>query len=103
MSSTRSKKYKTLKTETQELNMTFDEYSRWLCLLEGIEHVGKRVEQLQKRSINCNIDWIKPLAFEKYIQERFLSMKSDLDEIEMNNTVKGPSVPCTTSQVPVLV
>jgi hypothetical protein len=83
--------------------MTFDEYSRWLCLLEGIEHVSKRVEQLQKRSINCAVDWIKPLAFEKYIQERFLSMKSDLDEIEMNNTVKGPSTPCTTSQVPVLV
>jgi len=63
--------------------MSYDEYARWLCLLEGIELVGKRVEQIKRRNTDANnIDWIKPLAFQKYIEERFLSMKSDLEEIE---------------------
>jgi hypothetical protein len=47
--------------------MSYDEYARWLCLLEGVEIVSKRVEQLKKRSIENDIDWIKPLAFQKYI------------------------------------
>ena len=83
--------------------MSYDEYARWLCLLEGIEIVGKRVEQLKKRSIENDIDWIKPLAFQKYIDERFLSMKSDLDEIEQNNAITAPRIPCTTSLEPTLV
>ena len=83
--------------------MSLDEYSRWLSLLEGIEIVGARAEQLKRRSIENDIDWIKPLAFEKYIQERFPSMKSDLEEIEMNNAIKAPKLTCTTSSVPALV
>jgi hypothetical protein len=83
--------------------MSYDEYARWLCLLEGVEIVSKRVEQLKKRSIENDIDWIKPLAFQKYIEERFLSMKSDLEEIEANNAVTSPKLTCTTSSVPALV
>jgi hypothetical protein len=83
-------------------NMSYDEYARWLSLLEGIEIVGKRVEQLKRRSIENDIDWIKPLAFQKYIDERFLSMKSDLNEIEINNAVTAPKHTCTTLSVPVL-
>jgi len=99
MSSTPSSESITLNTELQHLNMSLDEYSRWLSLLEGIEIVGKRAEQLKKRSIEADIDWIKPLAFEKYIHERHPSMKSDLEEIEMNNNTKGPKLSCTTSSV----
>ena len=65
--------------------MTEDEYSRWLCLLEGVEFVSKRVEQLKKRSSvtgAAEVDWVKPLAFQKYIEERYESMKSDLHELE---------------------
>jgi hypothetical protein len=83
--------------------MTYDEYARWLCLLEGVEIVSKRVEQLKKRSIENDVDWIKPLAFQKYIDERFLSMKSDLEEIEVNNAITSPKLTCTTSSVPALV
>ena len=84
-------------------NMSYDEYARWLCLLEGIEIVDKRVEQLKKRSIENGVDWIKPLAFQKYIDERFLSMKSDLEEIEANNAITAPKLPCTISSAPALV
>lgn len=102
MSSTPSNETKTPNIEQLPNNMSYDEYARWLCLLEGIEIVSKRVEQLKKRSIGSDIDWIKPLAFQKYIDERFLSMKSDLDEIEMNNKLNAPKLPCTTSLAPAL-
>ena len=56
MSSTQQTASTTLKTEIQSHNMSYDEYARWLCLLEGIEIVGKRVEQLKKRSIENDIE-----------------------------------------------
>jgi hypothetical protein len=62
--------------------MTEDEYARWLSLLEGVEFVSKRVEQLKRRSSAAEVDWVKPLAFQKYIEERVESMKSDLCELE---------------------
>jgi len=103
MLSTQSSASTTLKDNLTDHNMSYDEYARWLCLLEGVEIVSKRVEQLKKRSIENDIDWIKPLAFQKYIEERFLSMKSDLEEIEANNAVTSPKLTCTTSSVPALV
>lgn len=102
MSSTLSKNAVKLEVEAKTFGMSYDEYARWLCLLEGIELVGKRVEQLKRRSNDNNIDWIKPLAFQKYIEERFLSMKSDLEELEQTAEPKMIKVPCTTSQVPAL-
>jgi hypothetical protein len=103
MSSTPLNASTTLNDSLKQHNMLLDEYARWLCLLEGVEIVSKRVEQLKKRSIESDIDWIKPLAFQKYIDERFLSMKSDLDEIELNNAVTAPKITCTTSLAPALV
>jgi len=102
MSSTQLSEITTQVTDHNQFNMSYDEYARWLCLLEGIEIVGKRVEQLKKRSIDSSIDWIKPLAFQKYIDERFLSMKSDLDEIERHESITAPKISCTTSLVPTL-
>ncbi len=56
--------------------MTIDEMARWACLLEGIEQVSNKCIQMGLGdSDDC---WIKPLAFQKYIEERFHSMKHDL-------------------------
>tara|TARA_R100001129_G_scaffold176706_1_gene150926 strand:- start:5249 stop:5482 length:234 start_codon:yes stop_codon:yes gene_type:complete len=53
--------------------MEFDELVRWACLIEALEVVGS------KEDVNIQSDkWIKPLAFQKYIDERFHSMKHDL-------------------------
>jgi len=52
--------------------MDFDELVRWACLVEALEVVGKEDIDLQSNK------WIKPLAFQKYIDERFHSMKHDL-------------------------
>jgi hypothetical protein len=56
--------------------MTIDELTRWACLLEGIDQVAKKYEDLGE-SMDTD-DWIKPLAFQKYIEERFHSMRHDL-------------------------
>jgi hypothetical protein len=56
--------------------MDIDELTRWACLIEGIEQVSKKYEELGE-SMETD-DWIKPLAFQKYLDERFHSMKHDL-------------------------
>lgn len=59
-----------------EVVMNLDELVRWACLIEGVENVSKKCEDL---GISFDSDeWIKPLAFQKYIDERFHSMKHDL-------------------------
>ena len=60
--------------------MGFDEFVRWACLIEALEVVDNQ-------EVNTDNDkWIKPLAFQKYIDERFHSMKHDLKvEVVMGN------------------
>ena len=62
--------------------MSFYELSRWMSLIEGVEYVSKKCEQLKiPDSSNC---WIKPNALQKYIDERTPSM---LFEITNEDTV----------------
>jgi hypothetical protein len=56
--------------------MEFDEFVRWACLIEGIEKVDDKLQSLG--ASDSDNSWVKPLAFEKYIKERFHSMKHDL-------------------------
>lgn len=66
-------KFKLKNGNVKEMNI--DELTRW-ALLEGIEEVAKKYECLGQ-SMDTD-EWIKPLAFQKYIEERFHSMKHDL-------------------------
>ena len=66
------KKFKFKLKNGNTKTMGFDEFVRWTCLIEALEVVGGKVES------SDNDKWIKPLAFQKYIQERFHSMKHDL-------------------------
>jgi hypothetical protein len=83
--------------------MAPDTYTRWLCLLEGIELVTKKMDQYGGRLKNKEMDWIKPLAFQKYISERFESMKFDLEEADKSTDLNITNTPCTTYQEPALV
>ena len=64
--------------------MEFDEFVRWTCLLEGIDYISKACTN---NKVDINDDcWIKPLAIQNYINERFHSMKHDLKvEAAMGN------------------
>lgn len=87
-------------------DMTGDEYARWLCLLEAIEHVSSKMNQFGHRLQNKEIDWIKSLAFQKYIDERFETMKADLNDLENNKEYAEfnviPQKKCITSLEPAL-
>ena len=58
------------------VDMGIDELTRWACLLEGVEQVSNKCDELGYGK--DNMEWVKPLAFQKYIDERFHSMKHDL-------------------------
>ena len=57
--------------------MSVDTYTRWMCLVEAIQHINRQAE---KSKINLDKDnkWIKPLSLQKYIKERFPSLKHDV-------------------------
>tara|TARA_B100001123_G_C15331728_1_gene1031442 strand:- start:1835 stop:2095 length:261 start_codon:yes stop_codon:yes gene_type:complete len=66
--------------ETEE--MSFYELSRWMSLLEGVEFVSKKCEQLGIP--DSSNTWIKPNALRKYVDERTPSM---LFEITNEDTI----------------
>ena len=69
-------------TKTGTESMHIDQYARWLCLVEAIDYIDKKCEE---RGANMDdVDWVKPIALQKYIDERFHSMRQDL-KFEYNN------------------
>jgi hypothetical protein len=56
--------------------MTVDTYSRWLCLVEALEHINDKAKKY-KINLDKSDSWIKPLAIQKYIKQRFPSMNHD--------------------------
>ena len=74
------KKFKFNLKDGTTKTMGFNEFVRWACLIEALEVVGGKVDGVKDEK------WIKPLAFQKYIQERFHSMKHDLNvEVTLGN------------------
>lgn len=68
---------------TQE-EMSIDEFSRWMCLMEAFDFIEKKAEEMGKLD---KIDqMLKPLAIEKYINERYPAMRYDVEiELEAGN------------------
>ena len=106
MQSTPSKK-STVENKKKVEDMSSDEHARWLCLLEAIELVSSKMNQYGHRLQNQDVDWIKSLAFQKYINERYETMKADLVDLdndeEYNVTLTKPKKTrtCITSLDPV--
>jgi len=64
--------------------MTLEAFSRWACLVEGIQAVDQKL--VDAKVPDSDTKWVKPLAFEKYIQERYHSMLRDVEvEHELGN------------------
>ena len=64
------------KTNGTSEEMTIETYTRWLCLVEALD-VITQVAERKKINLNNN-DWVKPIALQKYIDERYLSMLHDV-------------------------
>lgn len=56
--------------------MELDEFVRWACLVEGIDFISKALDEQNVKKDDDS--WVKPLAIQKYIDERFHSMKHDM-------------------------
>ena len=63
-----------IETKKGKVEMTLTEFARWACLAEAFIFIENKSEELNIDSINM----IKPLAFEKYINERYHAMLSDV-------------------------
>ncbi len=104
MQSKQSENYITLNHNKSTIDMNLETYSRWLSLLEGVDLVSKKMKQYGNRLKNEDADWIKPLAFQKYITERYESMKFELQELDKTEEFNNETLqqPCTTLSEPVL-
>jgi hypothetical protein len=71
-------------TNSQSINMSMEEKARWMCLAEAISVVDQKMTDMQVDP--DEIDWVNPIAFGKYIKERYHSMLYDLKcEIALEN------------------
>lgn len=73
-------KFKTKRGEVIE--MTSDEVARWCCLVEAVDIIDKRGSQMgidMKKS-----SWVKPIAIQKYIDERFDTMIEEIERDQNN-------------------
>lgn len=99
MQSTTSKRTIEVKLKDKTETLPIEAYSRWLCLIEAIELVCNKAKQMKIDTVN-NIDWIKPLAFQKYIDERHESMVDEIEIYEKQEdlTVQPTPIICNTHQ-----
>jgi hypothetical protein len=66
-----------IKTKSNKnYEMSLDTYTRWLCLAEAIQIINQQAEK-SKIKLEDNDSWIKPIALQKYIKERFPAMNHD--------------------------
>lgn len=57
--------------------MSVETYARWLCLVEAIDVIQRTAEK-NNIDLDKRTDWVKPLAIQKYIDERFHGMLHDV-------------------------
>lgn len=71
-----------IKTKKGIIEMTCVEFAKWACLVEAFHFIQEKAVEL-----NVNLDnFIKPLAIEKYIEERYPSMLHDVEiECKLGN------------------
>lgn len=73
----KNKAYASFDAQSGKVEMTKETLARWLCLMEAFHIIEKKSSDL---GINLEKeDWVKPLAFEKYVQQRFESMMLDME------------------------
>jgi hypothetical protein len=58
-------------------NMTLESYARWLCLAEAFDYIDKSIERRKGRDKDIE-SAIKPIAIQKYIDERYHAMLHDV-------------------------
>jgi hypothetical protein len=66
-----------IKRNTGETEMmSFDSFSRWMCLVEAFHYIE---EKAKEKGLGDITHRIKPMFVEKYIDERYVSMRHDVE------------------------
>lgn len=87
----------TFQTTTKEYNMRVEEYARWLCLVEALDLIESKAATLKQDLTNDDF-WVKPLAFQKYIEQRLETMLLDISReegIKITTTLPPAQQPTT--------
>lgn len=58
-------------------DMSLESYARWLCLAEAFDYIEKGIEKRKGRDENIE-NVVKPIAIQKYIDERYHAMLHDV-------------------------
>jgi len=73
----------------ENYDMSEYEICRWMCLIEAVDIIEKKSSQLGAKGDGIN--WVKPIAIQKYIDERTESMLFEIEQDLAKETL------CTTS------
>ena len=71
--------------------MTVETYARWLCLIEGLDVITKAGEA-NNIDLNKDTSWVKPIALQNYIEERFPAMLHDICVEENIDLTPTPNI-----------
>lgn len=66
--------HRELKSTAKDRSYQMSEYEicRWMCLIEAVDIIEQKCTQLGTKGKGVN--WVKPIALQKYIDERTESM-----------------------------
>lgn len=81
-----------IQTKSKTYTLKKEEYARWLCLIEAIDLIERKASELKTDIISDDF-WVKPLAFQKYIEQRFETMILDIGREEFNIDIKTAIIP----------
>lgn len=69
----------------ETITMSQDEVARWCCLVEAVDIIDKKGKQMNVDLTKNN--WVKPIAIQKYIDERFDTMTEEIEHEKQNYPV----------------
>jgi hypothetical protein len=84
------KKIKVKINQDNDESMSLYELARWRSLMESVSIIGEKLD----RDNNSRTNWIKPIAIQKYVDERTDSM---LFELANDANIEEVFDECTTS------
>jgi hypothetical protein len=68
-----------INTPTDDIfQMSVFEYSRWLTLMDAVVIIDRGANRLKIDLDSSQVDWIQPIAIEKYIRNRYEDILNDL-------------------------
>lgn len=72
--------YREIKSTKKERTYQMSEYEicRWMCLIEAVDIIEQKCTQMGAKGKGVN--WVKPIALQKYIDERTESMLFEISD-----------------------